>query len=129
MSEIQVFDPALCCSTGVCGPEVDETLVRFAADVEWLKGRGVSVRRHNLAQEAGAFVATRVVREALASEGTGCLPLLLVDGEIVSRGAYPGRAELARLAGAAPTGNAPAPRAGLGAGLPVRGCEPGSGCC
>jgi hypothetical protein len=66
MSEIRVFDPALCCSTGVCGPEVDETLVRFAADVEWLKRRGVAVRRHNLVQVAGAFVATRVVREALA---------------------------------------------------------------
>lgn len=129
MNEIQVFDPALCCSTGVCGPEVDEALVRFAADVEWLRARGVSVRRHNLAQEAGAFVATRAVREALASEGVGCLPLLVVDGTIVSRGAYPGRDELARLAGAAHAGDAPAPRTGIAAGLPVRGCEPGSGCC
>lgn len=129
MAELTVYDPALCCSTGVCGPEVDETLVRFAADVEWLKARGVSVHRHNLGQEAGAFVANRVVREALASEGTTCLPLLLVDGEIVSRGAYPDRAKLTRLTGAASTGAAPAPRAGLGRGLPVRGCDPGSGCC
>jgi hypothetical protein len=45
MSEIQVFDPALCCSTGVCGAEVDDTLVRFAADVEWLKRRGVAPSR------------------------------------------------------------------------------------
>ena len=129
MSEIQVFDPALCCSTGVCGPEVDETLVRFAADVEWLKGLGVAVRRHNLAHEAGAFVAARAVREAPASEGTACLPLLLVDGRIVARGAYPDRAELARLAGTAASADAPAPRPAPGAGLPVQGCEPGTGCC
>lgn len=34
-ASIEIFEPALCCSTGVCGPEVDESLVRFAADVDW----------------------------------------------------------------------------------------------
>jgi hypothetical protein len=29
---LDVFDPAMCCSTGVCGPEVDPQLVQFAAD-------------------------------------------------------------------------------------------------
>jgi hypothetical protein len=32
-----VFDPAMCCSTGVCGPSVDPELARFAADLDWLK--------------------------------------------------------------------------------------------
>jgi hypothetical protein len=54
MSEILVFDPALCCSTGVCGPEVDGGLVRFSADLEWLRRQGVAVRRFNLAQDAAA---------------------------------------------------------------------------
>jgi hypothetical protein len=129
MSEIQVFDPALCCSSGVCGPEVDETLLRFAADVEWLKGRGVAVRRHNLAHDGSAFVATRAVREALAGEGTASLPLVLVEGRIVSRGAYPDRAELVRLAGTAPSTDARPPRPAPGGGLPVQACEPGTGCC
>jgi hypothetical protein len=34
--DLLVFDPALCCSSGVCGPELDTDLVRFAADLEWL---------------------------------------------------------------------------------------------
>jgi len=42
---IQVFDPPLCCSTGVCGTDVDPELVRFAADLDWLAKQGVEVER------------------------------------------------------------------------------------
>lgn len=101
MATIQVFDPALCCSTGVCGPAVDTALVHFAADVQWLESRGVGVQRHNLASEPRAFMASPVVRTTLQTEGTGCLPLVLVDGAIVSRGAYPSRDALAGWAGLA----------------------------
>ena len=101
MSELLVFDPAMCCSTGVCGPEVDAELVRFAGDLEWLRSRGASVRRYNLAQEAGAFAGNPLVRRSLHAEGTGCLPLLLVDGAVVSKGRYPDREELAGWAGVA----------------------------
>lgn len=37
MKTIQIFDPALCCSSGVCGPETDPALVAFAADFEWAR--------------------------------------------------------------------------------------------
>ena len=40
MKMLTVFDPAMCCSTGVCGSDVDQVLVNFSADVQWLKGRG-----------------------------------------------------------------------------------------
>ena len=49
MPSIQIFDPALCCSTGVCGVEVDQNLVNFAADVDWAKQHGAQVERFNLA--------------------------------------------------------------------------------
>lgn len=48
---LRVYDPPMCCSTGVCGPEVDPALTRFAADVDWLGRRGVTVERYNPAQE------------------------------------------------------------------------------
>lgn len=99
MNKIQVFDPALCCSTGVCGPEVDDSLVRFAADVEWLASLGAEVRRFNLSAEPGVFMSTAAVRSALQREGVGSLPLVLVDGEIRSRGTYPSRETLAEWAG------------------------------
>ena len=80
MIKLQVFDPAMCCSTGVCGPSVDPVLPRFSADLEWLKSKGVQVQRYNLAQEVGAFTSNPIVKTTLNSEGTKCLPLVLVDG-------------------------------------------------
>jgi AhpD family alkylhydroperoxidase len=99
MKTIEVFDPAMCCSTGVCGPSVDPALARFAGDVEWLSARGVAVERFNLAQQPGAFAEREIVRDALREKGEDCLPLIVADGEIVSAGSYPERAELAGLAG------------------------------
>ena len=95
---LQIFDPAMCCSTGVCGPAVDPRLPRFSADLEWLAGKGVSVERFNLAQQPEAFAANGQVKQALEAEGTDCLPLVLVNGVIVSKGAYPEREQLARWA-------------------------------
>lgn len=97
-STIRVFDPALCCSTGVCGPSVDPELARFAADVDWLQKQGVVVERFNLSQQPAAFAETPVVKEALA-RGTEVLPLVLVGDRIAVEGAYPSRETLAALAG------------------------------
>jgi hypothetical protein len=103
---VEVFDPAMCCSTGVCGPSPDPILPRFAADLEWLAQQGVEVTRHNLAQEPAAFAANFEVTSALAHQGTRCLPMILVNGEVVSKGKYPVRWTLARLAGIEPAGPA-----------------------
>ena len=40
MSTIQIFDPALCCSSGVCGTDVDQNLVNFSADADWARQNG-----------------------------------------------------------------------------------------
>ncbi len=96
---IQVFDPPMCCPTGVCGPEVDPELVRVAADLDWLARQGVAVARFNLTQQPAAFVSTPVVKESLQKEGNACLPLVLANGAVVSKGKYPGRDALAALAG------------------------------
>jgi hypothetical protein len=99
VTQIQVFDPPMCCSTGVCGPSVDPALVCFAADLDWLQANGVAAERFNLAHQPGAFVDSAVVRTALEEEGNDCLPLIVVDGDIVSRAVYPDRDTLAKLAG------------------------------
>ena len=96
---IQVFDPAMCCTTGVCGPTVDPALPRIAADLDWLARQGVEVARYNLAQDPGAFIGSAIVRRTLQSEGSACLPLIVREGEVVWRGSYPERPELAALAG------------------------------
>jgi len=101
MSTIRVFDPAMCCSTGICGPAIDPQLARFAADLGWLKRQGVSVERFNLSQQPAAFAEDAAVKAALESRGEASLPLVEVDGDVKSSGMYPSRHELAAWAGVA----------------------------
>jgi hypothetical protein len=126
MIQIDVFDPPMCCSSGVCGPHVDPLLAAFAADVDWLTTQGVSVIRHNLAQEPQAFVANALVQQTLQREGDACLPLLVVNGKVAAQGGYPRRQELARLAGLMATASSAKPKIRLSS---AGGCTPGSGCC
>ncbi len=101
MTQLEVFDPPMCCSTGVCGVDVDPRLAQFAADLAWLSERGVQVARYNLAQDPAAFANNAAVRDLLGRWGSSCLPLLLCDQKIVTRGRYPTRAQLAAVAGVA----------------------------
>ena len=96
-TKLEVFDRPMCCSSGVCGPEPDPELMRFSADLDWLRRRGVTVERYNPSQEPGAFVSHPAVRRALQERGNGCLPLVLWGAETVALGAYPDRATLARV--------------------------------
>lgn len=94
---LRVFDPAMCCSTGICGPDVDSKLVQFAADLDWVKSQGVIVQRYNLSQDPAAFVDTEAVGDALREGGVAALPLVLVNGQRAVSGRYPDRKELADL--------------------------------
>lgn len=122
MTTVHVFDPAMCCSTGVCGPSVDAQLVRFAADLDWLKTQGVAVERFNLSQQPAAFAGDATVKQALEARGEASLPLVKVNGEVKCSGTYPSREQLAAWAGVA-SSSAAAPRAKTG------GCCGPSGCC
>lgn len=118
MSSIQIFDPALCCSSGVCGTDVDQALVHFSADIAWAMQNGAQIERFNLAQQPLAFAGNPAVKNFLQRSGAEALPLILVDGEIALAGRYPLRAELARWAGIA-----------VPEGTPAAGCCSGSRCC
>jgi len=120
MSAIQIFDPALCCSSGVCGQNVEEGLLQAAADIDWARSQGARIERFNLAQQPLAFAENAVVKGLLDRTGQEALPLSLVDGELALAGRYPTRADLARWAGI----SAPA-----AAALIKGGCCSGSKCC
>ena len=122
MSHVQIFDRALCCSTGVCGPQTDPELPKFASDLQWLSEQGHQVDRFNLAHDPGQFADNATVQRMLADQGTECLPLIMVDGDVVSRGKYPVREELAVWTGTT-TAKASSP---LGGSLPM---ADSGGCC
>jgi acetyl esterase/lipase len=89
MKDIKVYDPAMCCSTGVCGPDIDPILPQVAAFLHQLKEHGVTVDRFNLSQQPMAFVQNPEVKALLQSEGTDVLPLFFIDGILALKGAYP----------------------------------------
>jgi hypothetical protein len=123
MKTIQVYDKPMCCSTGICGPEVDPVLPQFAADLDWLKGHGHAVERYNLAQQPQAFIENKVIHQLLSTAGTDCLPVVLVNGEIVSQATYPSREELSAWATGAQAKQL------LPVARPTGGCCGTSGCC
>ena len=99
MPSIRVFEPALCCNTGVCGPDLDQALVDFTADLNHLQSQGVDIERHNLANDPTAFAIDDTVRSFLKVAGSDGLPLTLVDGVAVATGTYPTRDQLLKFAG------------------------------
>lgn len=129
MTSLEVFDPALCCATGVCGPQVEPHLARFEADLRWLSTRGAQVTRHNLGQEPGAFADHSVVRSILQSGGEDALPVILLDGRLRWTGHYPNRDELAAAAGSTVEAGVEATAAADAS--PDACCSPASagGCC
>jgi hypothetical protein len=119
---------------------VNPALTQFGADINWLKSQGVRVERFNLAQEPGAFAKNEVVKQMLAQAGAECLPLILVDGYVVSQRGYLSREDLMVFTGIAARQPVGCARPSFFDQLTIRdrnsfsqdrggGCCGGSGCC
>ena len=98
MKSLQIYDPAMCCSTGVCGPTVDPKLVKLSADIAFLKSQGVEVERFNLGHQPGAFTANPLVMSEMGAAAEN-LPIFVVDGEVRAKATYPNRHEMASWLG------------------------------
>ena len=131
MKTLTIFDPAMCCSSGICGPVIDQKLVDFAADLDWLKSEGIEVKRINLSQEPALFAENEQVKNILQESGVEGLPVILAGDEMQPFGQYPDRVKLAQMVGVM------AAQAVGQASAPVTGCcgqndgaeQPSSGCC
>lgn len=93
MKKMQIFEPAMCCSTGLCGVGVDPELLRISTVLDTLKKHGVDIDRFNLNNAPMEFVNNKAVNAFLNSKGPDELPLILLDGEIVLAGRYPANSE------------------------------------
>lgn len=99
MKTIEIFDPAMCCPTGLCGTNIDPNLMRIAVIIENLKRKGIEVKRHNLRDEPQVYVANAKVNELLQSRGVEVLPITLVDGEVAVSGSYPTTKQMSEWSG------------------------------
>lgn len=132
---VSVFDPAMCCPTGVCGPGVDPALMQVARDLRWLTARGATVERFGLSQEPQAFTANARVAGLLQAFGDQALPAVLVNGAVLAHGRYPSRDELVAALTMPVAAGASEPARLARGGMVILGdadasaCAPGSGCC
>jgi hypothetical protein len=99
MTKVEIFDPALCCPTGVCGPSVDPELTRMATSVFILEKKGFDIVRYNLASDPGKFAENTKVNQLLHEKGPDSLPITIVNGEISQSGGYPSNELLAQWFG------------------------------
>lgn len=99
MKKIEIFDPAMCCPTGLCGTNINPELMRVAVVVETLKRQGVIVTRHNLRDEPQVYVSNKTVNEYLQKNGAEALPITLVDGEIAVSKVYPTTKQMSEWTG------------------------------
>ncbi len=128
MKTLTVYDPAMCCSTGICGTDIDQKLVDFAADLDWLKSEGIEVRRINLSQEPALFAENEQVKNILQNDGVEGLPVILADDELQTSGQYPDRVKLAAMVGVTVQPADPV-AATSGCCDPASDAEQSSGCC
>ena len=120
---VALYEGAMCCETGVCGPSVDEQLLAIREDLRWAEAQGASIQRHNLTSDPDAFVANPKVTGLMQAFGDKALPILVIDGEIRAHGRYPGRDELAALLSDSASELPTAPQTSSECG-----CSPGSSC-
>ena len=97
MITLKIYDPAMCCSSGVCGPNVNEKLVQLSIFLKGLDKGDYSVERYNLSQQPDAYVSNQAVARILKDKGTDVLPLFFVDDKLVCSGDYPSTGKLADL--------------------------------
>ena len=93
MKTMKIFEPAMCCPTGLCGVSVDPELLRISTVLNTLKENGIDVQRFNLTNAPDEFVKSKPVTEYLQKFGPDKLPVVLVDDFIVIAGRYPSNEE------------------------------------
>ena len=92
--DIEIFDPPLCCPTGLCGPVLDTTLLDLSEAIMALQAEGRTVIRHQMAADPQAFMRNRDVYQLIRERQLDALPITVVRGHIVKTDAYPSLPEL-----------------------------------
>jgi hypothetical protein len=100
--KIEIYDPTMCCPTGLCGPSIDPVLVKVNDTLLALKKQGVEVERFNLAQQPKAFLTNKKIADLLHQNGKKALPITLVNGEVLKTGEYLAYEELCAALGIEP---------------------------
>jgi len=99
MKMIEIFEEAMCCPTGLCGPGINTDLLRISTVLDTLKRKGINISRHNLKDEPQLYVSNKTVNDFLMKNGVDGLPITMVDGEIIVSKTYPTTKQLSEWTG------------------------------
>jgi len=99
--KLEFFEPAMCCSTGLCGPSVDEKLVKLNENLKLLKKKypDLVIERYMLTQQPLKFKDNTKVFQ-LVKEDKNNLPITTVNGEVIQTHRYPALEEIEKYIGA-----------------------------
>ena len=89
MRKLEIYEPPLCCPTGVCGPAPDPALAILQESILRWKREGIDVERIAINQVPQRFMANPMVVDLLTREGQEVLPIAMLDGKVVCKGTYP----------------------------------------
>ncbi|MBZ0306773.1 MAG: arsenite efflux transporter metallochaperone ArsD [Anaerolineae bacterium] len=88
-AEVELFDPPMCCPTGLCGPTLDQTLLDVNEMIVALKAEGISIERYQMTSHPQRFISTVAVMRLIQEKQMDALPITLVKGSILKVGSYP----------------------------------------
>lgn len=97
MKKMTIYEPAMCCPTGLCGVSVDPELLRISTVLDRLKKQDILVDRFNLSNAPMEFMKNVVVNDYINEKGIDELPITVVDGKIFKTGEYPTNEEFADI--------------------------------
>ena len=86
---VEIFDPPMCCPTGLCGPTLDQTLLDVSEMLLALQAAGVRVERYQMSSNPNAFLNNPEVMTLVRTRQMAALPITVVRGQVLKAGAYP----------------------------------------
>src|SRR5512139_1661164 len=93
-AEVEIFDPPMCCPTGLCGPTLDQTLLDLNEMILSLQAEGVQVARYQMTNHPQAFLNNEDIMRLVREQQMAALPITLVRGKVVKVGEYPTLTEI-----------------------------------
>ncbi len=93
-ADVEIFDPPMCCPTGLCGPSLDQTLLDVNEMITALQGENLRVERYQMTSSPNAFLSNAEVMKLVREKQMQALPITVVHGKIIKVGAYPTMAEI-----------------------------------
>ena len=92
--DVEIFDPPMCCPTGMCGPTIDQALLDVSEMIAKLQAKGYQVVRYQMSTHPNTFIGNAEVMKLIREKQMAALPIIIVRGKIIAVGNYPKLTEI-----------------------------------